>query len=261
MNISSLVGILAAFGVFFGAMFTATSSRGIFLDPHGILIVFGGTMAASFICFPLKTFVTLFKVFFKKILGKYNHTNELVIYEMVDLAKGYRDNPGYLGEKVGQIKTHFLKEAVEMMVEGGISPDALDSILRKRALTHYKRHEEESQIFKTIAKFPPAFGLLGTTLGMIALLQSLGTQDAMKNLGPAMAIGLVATLYGIALSNLVFIPIGENLAKLNKQDECIREMVIDGVKLLRKKEHPLVVQEVLKSYLLPTERVNLKKVA
>ena len=76
-----------------------------------------------------------------------------------------------------------------------------------------------------------------------------------------MAIGLVATLYGIALTNFLLIPVGENLSKLNKQDETTREIVIDGIQLLLAKEHPLVVEEHLKSYLLPSERAKLKKAA
>jgi chemotaxis protein MotA len=259
MNFSSILGIIAAAAVFLCALGTATTSWGIFMDFHGILIVIGGTLAASLICFPLKTFVTLCKVFFKKVIGKYSDAHSQVIREIVDLSKGYRENPNHLSEKVGQIQNHFLKEAVEMIIAGGFSDEAIDRILKKRAFTHYKRHEEEAGIFKIIAKFPPAFGLMGTTLGMIALLQNLGAPDSFKKLGPSMAIGLVATLYGIALTNLVLIPIGENLTKLNKEDETTREMVIDGIKLLRKKEHPLIVEEELKSYLLPSERAKVAK--
>jgi chemotaxis protein MotA len=193
------------------------------------------------VCFPLSTYLTLVKVFFQKILGRYASKHETVIAEIVGLSKGYRDNPNYLNEQSKLLKNDFLREAIGMMVEGGIPPESLDSILRKRALTHYKRYEEEAGIFKTIGKFPPAFGLMGTTLGMIALLQKLGSPDSYKLLGPSMAIGLVATLYGIAITNFIFVPMGENLSKLNKEDEVLREMVMDGVKLIRKKEHPLVV--------------------
>jgi chemotaxis protein MotA len=261
MNMSSIFGIIAALVVFSVALFTSTSSYGIFLDVHAILIVLGGTAAAALISFPLKTFVTLTKVFAKRVLGKYSNAHEKVIHEIVDLAGGYRDNPNYLNDKVETIQTPFLKEGVQMLLAGGMTPEKMDRIMRKRALTHYKRHEEEAGIFKIIAKFPPAFGLLGTTLGMIGLLQSLGSPDSFKKLGPAMAIGLVATLYGIATANLVLIPIGENLTKLNKEDEILREMVIDGLKLIRAKEHPSIVEEELKSYLLPSEREKISKIA
>jgi chemotaxis protein MotA len=258
MNFSSLLGIIAALAVLIGACFTSTSNRGIFLDPHGILIVFGGTAAASLMCFPLSTYFSTMKVFIRKFLGSYSTRYDTVIMEIVDLAKGVRDNPEYLKTKANALKTDFLRDAVQLLTQGGVSDHALDSILQKRALTHFKRNEDDATVFKTIAKFPPAFGLMGTTLGMIALLQQLGGEDAYKLLGPAMAIGLVATFYGIVMANLVLIPIGENLSKLNKEDEVVREIVMDGIKLIRSREHPLVVEEHLKSYLMPKERAKLK---
>ena len=109
-------------------------------------------------------------------------------------------------------------------------------------------------MFNTLAKFPPAFGLLGAVVGMIALMQSLGGADAIKGVGPAMAVALVATMYGIAFANFILIPLGENLAKHNRTDKTVRSMVIDGIKLIRLKKHPLLVEENIKSYLLPSER-------
>ena len=142
---------------------------------------------------------------------------------------------------------------------GGIPEEALEEILAKRAITHSKRYEYDVGVFRTLSKFPPAFGLMGTTLGMIAMLQNMGGADAQKMLGPSMAIGLVATFYGLTLANLVFIPISENLAVINRDDETLRTIVIDGLRLVRRKEHPKVVEEHLKSYLLPHEREGLKK--
>ena len=100
---------------------------------------------------------------------------------------------------------------------------------------------------------------MGTTLGMIGLLQSIGNADAFKKLGPSMAVALVATFYGIALANLIFVPLGEHLSQLNREDEVLRQIVMDGVRQLRLKEHPVVVEEHLKSYLLPKERDRFDK--
>jgi chemotaxis protein MotA len=127
----------------------------------------------------------------------------------------------------------------------------------KRAHTHYTRYEADSHMFATLAKFPPAFGLLGAVIGMVTLMQGLGGADAIKTVGPAMAVALVATMYGIAIANFIFIPLGENLAKYNKADNIIRKMVMDGVKLIRAKQHPLVVEENIKSYLIASERAAI----
>ena len=261
MNFLSAIGLISALTVLAIALLTSTKSYGVFLNAHAILVVFGGTSAASLMCFPLSNYIGIFKVFFKKFLGNSGGQYHSVIIEIVELSRGHRDNPVFLAARVKGIKNLFLRDAVELLIQGGMTDQALQTILHKRAETHYKRYEEDAAIFKTIAKFPPAFGLMGTTLGMIALLQEMGGKDAFKLIGPSMAIGLVATFYGIALSNLILIPIGENLSKLNKEDETLREMVIDGVRLLRAKEHHIIVEEYLKSYLLPAERNALKKPA
>ncbi len=258
MNFSSLIGVLSALVVLFFSITTSSKNPMVFLDPHGILIVFGGTAAAGLMCFPLRFYQRIAGVIFNKFLGNYATRHETVIREIVDLAKGIRDNPEYLKTAVKKLKTPFLVDAVNLVAMGGIPEKAIEEILIKRAMTHSKRYDYDVGVFRTLAKFPPAFGLMGTTLGMIALLQNLGGKDAQKLLGPAMAIGLVATFYGLTLANLILIPISENLAVLNRDDETLRSIVIDGLRLVRKKEHPKVIEEHLKSYLLPHERKSLK---
>lgn len=259
VNISSILGVTAALIVLAISVLTSSKNSSVFLDPHGILIVLGGTAAAGLMCFPFKSYVRVANVLKSKFLGNYATRHEVVINEIVDLARGFRVDSDYLKQKEKSVQTLFLRDGLQLINLGGISDETLDEILHKRAATHYRRYEYDVGVFRTLAKFPPAFGLMGTTLGMIALLQQLGGADAQKMLGPAMAIGLVATFYGLTLANLVFIPISENLAMLNRDDETLRTIVIDGLGLVRRKEHPKVVEEHLKSYLLPHEREMLGK--
>ena len=261
MKISSLVGLLAALGVIVISIITSSKSSAIFLNPHGILIVLGGTIAAGMMSFPLRFYVRVARVFVDKFLGSYGTRYDRVIQEIVDLARGLREDPDYLKKQVQSIKTPFLKDAIQLLVQGGIPESALEEILIKRAVTHSKRFDHDVSVFKTIAKFPPAFGLMGTTLGMIALLQQLGENDSQKLMGPAMAIGLVATFYGLVLANLVFIPIAENLAMINREDDTVRMIIIDGFRLIHRREHPKIVEEHLKSYLLPEERDQIKRIS
>jgi chemotaxis protein MotA len=260
MNISSILGVIASLIVLVVGIATSTKSPKVFLDPHGILIVLGGTAAAALMCFPFHFYIQVAKVFMNKFLGNYAIRRETIIREIVELAKGYRDNSEYLKTKLKSIKTPFLADAIGILNQGGFSDDVVDEILYKRAAILTKRYDQDVGVFRTIAKFPPAFGLMGTTLGMISLLQQLGGKDAQKLLGPAMAMGLVATFYGLTLANLILIPISENLASLNREDESLRMIVIDGIRLIRQKEHPKIVEEYLKSYLSPTERANFSKV-
>lgn len=260
MNISSLLGILLAFGVLFGAMVTATKDSRVFLDYHAFLIVIGGTFAASLLSFNGKKMWSLFKVFLKRVLGK-EEAVKIAIEELVDLAKGYRENESYLASKKESLKTPFLKDALDLVCDGGVDPDEVDKILLKRSISIHHRYEEDAENFKALSKFPPAFGLLGAVIGMVSLMQNLGGADAFQKVGPAMAVALVATLYGIAVANFFFLPLGENLSRLNKQDQLVRSIVLDGIKMIRQKKHAIVVEESLKSYLLPDERKSLKKMA
>lgn len=259
MNFSAFVGIILAIVVAIGTAMTSTSNWKVFLDLHAVMIVIGGTLAASLVSFSAKKLWLLMKIFFKRVLGK-NEELQIALKEIIDLAKGYRENGQYLQDNVGKLKTYFLKEAVQMIIDGGLEPQEMDMVLKKRAAAIFHRHEEDAEIFKSLAKFPPAFGLMGAVIGMIAMMQSLGDAESFSKVGPALAVALVATLYGIALANFAFLPLGENLAKVNRADAVIRAMVLDGIKLIRAKKHPLLVEEVVLSHLMPSER-PAKKVA
>jgi chemotaxis protein MotA len=254
MNFSSLLGILAAFGVLVGGVTSSTSGMEVLLNEHGILIVVGGTLAASLISFPLQDFWKLIKAFlYKVLLGKGDKPAD-VIQEIVNLSDGYRKDPSYLKSRLPSIKNPFLADAIDMLVKGGLKPEDVRNIMEVRAHTLFHRYDEEASIFKTIAKFPPAFGLMGTTLGMIGLMQSIGSEDAFEKIGPTMGVALVATLYGVAIANLIFIPLGENIGRLNNQEDTLRSIIIEGVELISRRSHPVLVEEKLKSYLLPSER-------
>ena len=116
-------------------------------------------------------------------------------------------------------------------------------------------------MFRAIGKFPPAFGLLATTLGMIGLLQKLGQPDSQKLIGPAMSVGLIGTLYGIALANLLFIPIAENLTERTQEEMALRRMMMEGALMLKQQANPITLREGLNSFLLPKDRVSRKNSA
>lgn len=258
MNFSTLVGLTLAAAVFLGGVLGSSSNWKIYFNSHAFLIVLGGTIAATLVSFPFEQLLKLTKIFFSKVLGGKSAPHLQVIEEAVRLSQGLSENSEYLAENVSTIKNEFLKEAVQLQIDGGISDQKIDAILRKRADVHFIKYEEESHLFKTVARFPPAFGLLGAVTGMIALMAGLGSPDSFKMIGPAMAVSMVATLYGVALANFFLIPLGENLSKWSKEDRLMRNIVIDAIKLLRAQEHPLIVEEHLKSYLLSSDRKKLR---
>jgi chemotaxis protein MotA len=179
-----------------------------------------------------------------------------VIAQLLELNKKATVGVTALNDVLPSIKNEFLKEAVALVAGGVLSERELRATLEMRLKTVESQLMHEANMFRTIGRFPPAFGLLATTLGMIALLSKLGQPGAEKLIGPAMSIGLVGTLYGIALANFVFLPIGENLTEKTKEEVVLRKMILEGALLLKQQVNPVTLRENLNSFLPPNQRIN-----
>lgn len=256
MNFSSFIGFALAGAVFGTALMTSSKNYMVFFDTHAILIVIGGTVSASCICFPIGKVMGMVKVFLRRILGGGKRDYMVIIDEIVALAAANRRGKQAFEGAVNKVKDPFLKDAAQVLfwLDAEISKEELRDLLETRASTVFERYSSEANIFRVMSKFPPAFGLLGTTLGMISLLQSLGNADAKNSIGPSMSIALVATLYGIVFANFVFVPIAENLTAQTKEDLVSRRIVVEGVMLIADDKPTAFVEEKIKSFILPGER-------
>ena len=253
MNFSSIFGLLMGGGVMYFALSTTGGGLSFFVDMHGILIVVGGTLAATSISFSLRNILLLLKVFFLNFLGKKRVDFESTIHDILDLHKKRSIGNG-LNDAVASLKHPFLREAVSLLASGVLNEGDLRSTLEQRVKTIENQYTNEANMFRVIGRFPPAFGLLATTLGMISLLQKIGQPDSQKLIGPAMSIGLIGTLYGIALANLVFIPIAENLTERTHEEVALRKMIVEGILLLKVEANPITLRELLNSYLVARKR-------
>ena len=256
MNFSSLLGLMLGVGVMWAALTHTTDNLRFFLDAHGILIVFGGTLAAASISFPIAKVLMLFKVFVLRVLGRNKVDFQGTIAQLLELNKKASIGLTSMQEMIPQLKHEFLREAISLVAAGVLNEREVRSVLELRVKTIEKRYLNEANMFRTIGKFPPAFGLLATTLGMIAVLQKIGQPDSQKLIGPAMSIGLIGTLYGIALANLVFLPIAENLTERTHEEMALRKLIVEGAVLLRQQTNPMAMRESLNSYLLPKDRIQ-----
>ena len=257
MNMSALLGLIGSLSFIAYIVSISPGVLSVLLDVHSLVIVGGGTFIATIISFPIVTVFRMMKLVLMRVLVREAPKHRLVFKEIVQLAKGYRDNPDFLSTNVRSLKTPFLRDAVELINDGKVPMEEIVLILRKRAATQYRGHLEDADIFRVIARFPPAFGLIGTVLGLVSLMRGMGGADSMKTIGSSMAIALTTTFYGIVISNLIFIPIAENLNKINKEDEAMRLMVVDGVRMLNDRVHYLLVEEHMKSYFMPQERKRI----
>ena len=259
MNFSTIIAFISAITVFGVTVLLSFSNAEALFDAKAVLIVFGGSLSTAFICFPAKHLFTLFKVFLKRVLGGRRIDHQKIVEEIVMVSKA-----SYAGRKsietiLPRLTDPFLKDAAEILtwIESDVSSANLRDMLETRAYTHYRKYMADARIFRTIAKFPPVFGLMGTTIGMIALLQSLA--GAKESIGPAMAVALTTTLYGLALANFIFVPISENLEQQTAEDQVARLMVVEGIIRIRDKLPTVFVKEHVNSFLLPTQRAVGKK--
>ncbi|MBT4761196.1 MAG: hypothetical protein HOO06_05800 [Bdellovibrionaceae bacterium] len=260
MNLMSIIAFVMAFTVFGVGVFTSTNNPMAFIDYHAGLIVFGGTIAVTAISFQFDKVLLMIHVFFTRVVRGQKIKFTEIIKQLMVLAEAYRTNDPNLKSLVDKTDDHFIKETMGILMDDFLDEKELEHILQLRAKTMNYRYMEDAKKFKAIGKFPPAMGLMGAVLGMIALLQTLGQPGAEENIGPAMAVALVATLYGIALSNLIILPIAENLMDGAREVQAKNLMVVEGIKLISKKKNNILVAEELNSYLLPKERLDRKNI-
>lgn len=257
MKIGTLIGFLAALGVFITSVVRTFDNPDVIVNFNGLVIVVGGTIAVGLICFPVDRIMPLIVVFFKRVLGRRKINFQEIISEITSLAASNQQGRKSFEQSIVTIKSLFLKDCAEMLLwmRGDVEIDELRRLLEIRAATHFNEYSKDAKIFKTLGRFPPAFGLMGTTIGMMALLQSIGLDDNSKSqIGPSMAIALVTTLYGLFLANFIFAPIAENLMDQTLEDERARYLIIEGIILIYSGKPPRYIEEYVKSFLLPRER-------
>lgn len=254
MNLSGLFGIISALTVVYFVVHGAAKNSSVFLDTHGIIIVLGGTFTVALLCFPFSRLFGAVKIVLKKLLGKIDNDYDAMIEVITNTSQIYRTNPKASLEQIPKSAHQFFHEGMTMLVEYGFNAEDLDNILQNSIDGKKKRDHDDTKVWHTVSRFPPAFGLLGATVGMISLLQTLGEPGAQDRVGPAMATALVATFYGLVLANLVFIPMAEKLGEVASEDIVMRNLIKEGILLIQEKRHPLLISEYLRSFLDPKQR-------
>lgn len=258
MRISTLIAFLIGLGVFFGAAYTSTKNPFIYMNAHAALVVFGGTFAAAAISFGFGRLVTLARVLFRRVLGGSRHYDpQSLIKTVMVLSDIYRSHPDRLGESIQDVEDPFLSEALRMVVENYLPHDDINRLLITRTASIHQRYQEEAIKFKALAKFPPAFGLMGAVMGMISSMSEIGAGS--NSVGPSLALALVGTLYGVALANLVILPLAENLLDSAREVKAKNLLITEAVGLMLQKKNPVLMAEDLNSFLLASERLDWRE--
>lgn len=259
MNIFAVTGLILGTVVLFAGFYLASPNFMLFVDGPSAFIVLGGTFAAVSISFQMNVVFKMFKVFFQKFIGGKRYSNKDTIAELIRISEQYR-NTGAVDSFIEDIKDPFLKECLTIIQDEILDKRGTIKLMKKRNENIYKNYNDDTQKFQAMGKYPPAFGMMGTTIGMIVLLANLGGKDAMKMIGPAMGVCLITTLYGVIVANLGFIPVSEFLEDSTKELRAKNDIIIEGMELMLDKTNPVVLAETLNSYLIPSERLDWKEI-
>ena len=262
MNFGAISAIAMGAGVLFYGLFLSTGgdSLGMFYDFPSFFIVIGGVIAATFMAFQYKRTWGIFKQGAARILKGKGVDYRGIITEVIQSVDSYRKGTP-LKDIADKVQDSFLKEGIMLYNSGVMSVDQVLSIMEERNDNLYHLNSEDAGKVKTIGKYPPAFGMMGTTMGMIVLLANLdGSAEAIKKVGPAMGVCLITTLYGTVIANLAFLPFADNMVEQSKEVYLKNRIIHEGLKNLFEKENPIIVAEKLNSFLQPEDRLDWKTV-
>jgi len=249
---SSLIGILSGAALLFIAIIEQ-GGAGVFLNLHALMIVFGGITAALIISYPLPTVVRVFGVLLQ-IFRREIESPGWVVRLMTKLSqKARRTSLLSLEEDLKLIHDKTLREGIQMVVDGH-PPEMIREILEIEMAAMRARHQDGERIFRTASRLAPAFGLVGTLIGLIAMLRGLSGPGAADSVGPGMAVAMVATFYGAMSSNLLFQPIAEKLRARSEAELLRNRMILAGLLMIQSGMHPRLIELKLNAYLPPDQR-------
>lgn len=245
MEITTLIGIAGGAICIVVAIILSGSNIMDFVHAESIFIVFGGTIFATVAAYPMemiKSFITIYKTaFFKKEIDL-----EKDIALIVDIANvARREGLLALEDAVNNIDSPFFKKGVMLVVDGA-DPELIKSVLEAEIYFVQERHAKGQAMLETMAAFAPAFGMVGTLIGLINMLGNL--EDA-ATLGPNMSVALITTLYGVIIANLLCTPVAKKLKLMTAAETQEKELLLEGLLSIQDGENPRIIKDKLYAFI------------
>ena len=246
MNPSTLIGIVASILLLAIVLFFATEDPLLFIDLPGLGIVLVGTAAATFIAYPLREVVRVFGLL-RTIVRNEKLYIDKDLEDLVDVSRIWLQGDIRAVEKLLEpISNPFLRNGVQMVIDNVPEQDILDLLQWRIARMKAKEHAE-AQLFRVMAGFAPAFGMLGTLVGLVNLLFLLGDGD-MTAIGRQMALALMTTFYGVLLANLIFKPVAVKLERRTEQRLVLLNTITQGISMMSQGRSPSMLRETLNAF-------------
>jgi len=250
MDITSVLGTLIAFGLVFFSMASGEGGLISFFDVPSILIVGGGTLGVVLMNFPMDVIRGIIKVILRSYLFKLNTPMQEIerIIAYANLAR--KEGLLALESKLKEVDDAFFAKGVQLVIDG-FPAETVRDIMELEAEWQRQRHNTGKQMLDSVGSFAPAFGMIGTLVGLVQMLQNLS--DPSK-IGGGMAVALLTTLYGAMAANMFFIPMAGKLGVRAEEEALLRELMIEGIVAIQSGEGPQLIKEKLKSFVAPQAR-------
>ncbi|HLH09704.1 MAG TPA: flagellar motor protein [Terriglobales bacterium] len=244
MDKATIGGLVVAVGGITAGLLIEGGNLGQILQPTAAMIVFGGTIGAVLIQFPLPIFLSAAKSLGQVLMDK-EHNPETLITEMVVYAnKARRDGIVSLDSDLPKIKEPFLKKSLMLAVDG-TEPQELRKMMDLETENQAEREENIPKVFESAGGFSPTIGIIGAVLGLIQVMQHL---DKIDEVGRGIAVAFVATIYGVGAANIIFLPAAGKLKIRIRQQQIVREMMLEGVVSILEGMNPRMLETKLRGY-------------
>ncbi len=252
MDLATIVGIIGALALIIISMLMS-GEMGMFINMPSIVIVVGGSVFAVMAKFGLGQFLGAFKVAAKSFSSRLPDPNDL-IDEVVGLADEARKG-GLLSLEGREVSYDFLARGIQLLVDGH-DPEVVKGLLAKDRNQAGRRHRIGASIFSALADVAPSMGMVGTLIGLVAMLANM---DDPKAIGPAMAVALLTTLYGALIASVVCGPIADKLKLRADEESLLKSLVIDALLAIQNGQNPRIIDAMLRNY-LPEAKRKLEEV-
>jgi chemotaxis protein MotA len=244
MDIATAIGIFLGMGTIAAIIIIDGGNYGIYLDKHAFIIIFGGAISATLIRFPLSSIMHGLPMGLRYTLQLRKLDPRALIEEISKVAEIMRKS-GPMALENHKVEDPFLAQGIRYVVDGYDS-EFIKVTMEKEMDTFLMHLDEGQKIYRSIGDCAPAWGMVGTLLGMVNMFANM---DDPSKLGPFMAVALLATLYGALIANLYCLPLADKLHVKLEEEEISRQLIIDGVLQIRQAKSPGIIKEMLLSYL------------
>ncbi|MDA3941819.1 MAG: motility protein A [Spirochaetia bacterium] len=253
MDISTIIGLGLGFVLIIGSMALGGSGLAIYVNLPSFLMVIVGSFAAMMISSPLSRVLGLSKIM-KHVFKIPNYELEKTISTLVNFSeRARREGLLALEDDIEDVGDEFLKDGIQMVVDG-TDPEIIKAILFSDLEQLEVRHGIGIKFFADWGSLAPAFGMIGTLAGLIAMLANLDDPDA---IGSGMALALITTMYGSIFANMVLIPFKNKLEDRDQEERLTREIMIEGILSIQAGDNPNILKSKLVSFLDPVKRKSM----